>query len=58
MLYSGSSQKVGFLWSGFCGQVMLGSSRVRGLHLHGSLLDIIFYVVTYCLDDGLVFFVV
>ena len=27
--------------SGFCGRVMLGSSRVRGLYLHGSQLDII-----------------
>ena len=43
--------------SGFCGRVMLGSSRVRGLHLHGSQLDIM-YVVMSCLDNWLIIFVV
>ena len=43
--------------SGFCGRVMLGSSRVRGLHLQGSKLNIM-YVMMTGLDNWLIIFVV
>ena len=31
---------------GFCGRIMLALSRVRGLHLHGSQLDIMYVVMS------------
>ena len=43
--------------SDFCSRVMLGSSRVKGLHHNGSQLDIM-YIVLSCLNNWLIIFVV